>query len=265
MLLSLLAFFQTASASSYGNIYSLAELSDSSSKIVKGKVANLEAFERDGKIYTRVSVEVDKTFVGARSKQASFEVLGGTLNGLTLNVSGSPVFEEQQQGLFFLDKQKIVGFGQGVFDVNNGIAIRGFKTNIHEGPNDFDIQKRLPDEEAARNCLMPKVETAYNDGWSMRSLGDHHVGDNQQLIYPITVLQGNTYRIIGCTDEKSSDIMLSIIDRQGKVLQTETEVGREAELKLQAEDTFSGYLLVTGIDLQGEAVQSGISIGVFYQ
>merc|ERR1712072_333013 len=137
-------------------------------------------------------------YVGVRSETASFEVLGGTLDGLTMEVSGSPVFEEEQHGLFFLDSKNIVGFGQGVFDVKKGFAIRGFKTNIHEGPNDFDIERSLPDEEAERNCLMPKIETAYSEGWSMRSLGDHHVGTDQQLIYPLTILEGNTYKIIGC-------------------------------------------------------------------
>ena len=51
--------------------------------------------------------DIELEFVGARKDQVTFEVMGGTLNGLTMNVSGAPVFEENQEGLFFLEQKQL--------------------------------------------------------------------------------------------------------------------------------------------------------------
>jgi hypothetical protein len=263
-LVSLLGMLSSAQSAAYSHIYSLSELTDSSSRVVTGEIVGLQSRMEKGKIYTRVSVEVQKTFVGSRGKRISFDVLGGVVDGLELSVSGAPQFDLGAKGLFFLDHKRLVGFGQGVFEVENGVAKRSFQTDISTGPDDFSLTEKLPDETVARDCLQTRVDSLYKEGWAMRSLSTNNLTGGELQTYPLTMLAGK-YKILACTDQHAADIQLQIVDRSGGVLEKETEMSREASLLMIAKETQSVFITASGVDPQGEAARVGISLAVLYR
>ena len=110
----------SSQAAYYDQIYSLGDLTDQSSQVFTATVKNIESFERDGLIYSTISLNVGKTYVGMRRQSQSIEVIGGTVGDLQLSVSGAPLFSENEEKLLFLEDGQLVGFGQGSFEVREG-------------------------------------------------------------------------------------------------------------------------------------------------
>ena len=100
----------------------------------------------------------------------TFEVLGGAVDGVHLDVPGAPQFSEDQSVLVFLDGHELVGFGQGAFSLTDGMASRGLGPLLPEGPETFSVQSRLPNLESSSECLEPKLWDNYSTGWNLRSV-----------------------------------------------------------------------------------------------
>merc|ERR1711907_714505 len=149
--------------------------------------------------YTTVKIAVDKTYVGAKTTHYSFDVLGGTINGESLTVSGSPQFNIGKSALIFAENSKVVGFAQGAFEIKGNAAVRGFGVNIKKGPNNFNFKATLPDETEAKDCLQIKVDNQYSNNWSLRTIDTSNASENELELFPITVLKGNQYQFIGCS------------------------------------------------------------------
>ena len=71
-------------AAYYDQIYSIGDLTDLSSQIFTAKVSAVESFERDGLIYSTVSLDVRKSYVGMRKRTQEIEVLGGVVGDLDI-------------------------------------------------------------------------------------------------------------------------------------------------------------------------------------
>ena len=82
MISLLFASLNVVNAASYTTILDLSELTDSSSKVVSGKVISMVPKKINGKIITTVTLSVDKTYVGGQATEYSFDVMGGTLEGI---------------------------------------------------------------------------------------------------------------------------------------------------------------------------------------
>jgi hypothetical protein len=80
-------------------------MTDLAHDVVSGTVTNLESKQVDGVIKTTVTVEIEHNFVGSKSNSFTFDVIGGSVNGITLDVPGSPKFNLDQRVLLFLDHQ----------------------------------------------------------------------------------------------------------------------------------------------------------------
>ena len=120
----LLSITPEATAVRYADVYDMSELAAASSKIVDGTVERIETRMVNGKIISRLHLEVTKTWVGARNTELYVDVLGGTLDGITMTVPGGPTFEEGESVLLFIDQHRIVGFGQGAYTIDGAEATR---------------------------------------------------------------------------------------------------------------------------------------------
>ena len=110
--MTLLASFGliAAEASTYGTLYSIEEMTDLAHDVISGTVTKLESKQMDGVIKTSVTVSIEHNFVGSKSQSFTFDVIGGTINGITMDVPGAPKFEEGQSVLLFPGSQASGGF-----------------------------------------------------------------------------------------------------------------------------------------------------------
>ena len=94
--------------------------------IVVGSVENSETYWGPERrlILTRHTIQVEEMLKGARASTVDVTTIGGTLDGITLYVSGMPVFTEGEDTVVFLEGpyQTLVGLGQGKFSVEDGIV-----------------------------------------------------------------------------------------------------------------------------------------------
>ena len=265
MMLQSLLFISSSYAVSYDDIMDVGGLTDIAAKVVTAKVKSQESYEKDGLIYTKVSLDVKKTWMGPRNRVTHIEVVGGTVGDMTLTVSGAPKFETGQDTLLFLDDNQIIGFGQGAFSIEDGRATRGLENPISEGPADFNLKQTLPDEEVARDCLETKVWEDYDEGWSLRTLDASSAGEGEMQAYPLTLMASNQYEFIACSDEKVHAIDLSLADNDGDVIAYEEVDGREALLPFEPEETDTYYLTVSAIEVAETASRVGLSVGILYK
>ena len=131
---------------------SLEDLTTRASLIVVGRVTSAVSTSAGGAISTRVSV-VPTTFVkGSAPAPITFDVPGGTVGGIRLEVEDVPSFEPGEEVFLFLRDEffRVVGWYQGKLPIRDGKVV---------GPNvplpDFaasvkEIVKRTSPEAAAR-------------------------------------------------------------------------------------------------------------------
>lgn len=82
-----------------------------------------------GQIYTQSRVEVREYLKGQGGAELTVQQLGGTLDGLTMHVSGSPHLKVGAEYVLFLVKGEgslthIVSLSQGVYELSEGGALR---------------------------------------------------------------------------------------------------------------------------------------------
>jgi len=117
---------------SYGfieNILSLKELCMLSSDIVKSEVTALECFkdEKSGRIYTDISITILEKYKGGLNAgdEITFARIGGTFEGVTTFIVGSPNYSIGEKAILFLklfrtEYNKYLGatnLGQGKFNI----------------------------------------------------------------------------------------------------------------------------------------------------
>jgi hypothetical protein len=77
-------------------------------------------------ILTEHTIRVEETLKGAPSGAVRFTTVGGTIDDLTLHVSGMPVFETGEEAVVFLEEagayRTVVGMGQGKFSIEAGVV-----------------------------------------------------------------------------------------------------------------------------------------------
>jgi hypothetical protein len=102
----------------------LPELRTHAASVVIGKVAELRYRTINGRIWTIVELQVEKTLKGNVSGRVHFRIPGGmqSVNGRTLvtRVDGVPQIESRDRGIFFLETNPpafadLVGWNQGFY------------------------------------------------------------------------------------------------------------------------------------------------------
>jgi len=264
-LFSLLPF---SLAATYGTFYPIEDMTDLAHDVVSGTVSQIESKMEDGKIISVIDLTITHNYVGNKQDSLQFTVLGGSLNGQTMYVPGSPKFTIGQEVLVFVEQDKIIGFGQGAYHLDSEYtATRSVDNFISESPysNSVDLAKELPDESQARSCLEVKIWNTYDDDWAMRSLEVDHMAQSEFKVYPLTLVQGMDYQFIACSEEKTDAIQLSIYDDKGNIL-TENKVnGRELLLEWNSDKTQDIFLSVQSFVNDQEVKQMGTSVGILYR
>ena len=261
----------TAEATTYGTLYSIEEMTDLAHDVISGTVTNLESKQVDGVIKTSVTVDIDHNFVGSKSQSFTFDVIGGTVNGITMDVPGAPKFKQDQSVLLFLDQQQVVGFGQGLYAIGpNKTATRSMEgtTVLDEStsdPNTLDLELDLPDEEEARSCLEVKVWDDYDEEWTLRTAEVDHLAHGEFKSYPLTLLGDMEYEFLTCTDDKSDAIELTLYDEKGDVLSSVSELGREALLIYKSKRSQTVFISIQVQIENPEVKQVGTSLGILYR
>ena len=261
----------TAEATTYGTLYSIEEMTDLAHDVISGTVTNLESKQVDGVIKTSVTVDIDHNFVGSKSQSFTFDVIGGTVNGITMDVPGAPKFKQDQSVLLFLDQQQVVGFGQGLYAIGpNKTATRSMEgtTVLDESssdPNTLDLELDLPDEEEARSCLEVKVWDDYDEEWTLRTAEVDHLAHGEFKSYPLTLLGDMEYEFLTCTDDKSDAIELTLYDEKGDVLSSVSELGREALLIYKSKQSQTVFISIQVQIENPEVKQVGTSLGILYR
>ena len=110
MTLSTSLRINSAEASTYGTLYSIEEMTDLTYDVISGTVTKLESKQIDGVIKTSVTVSIEHNYVGSKSQSFTFDVIGGTVNDITMDVLAPPSSEQGQSVLLFLDHKQKCGF-----------------------------------------------------------------------------------------------------------------------------------------------------------
>lgn len=273
MLLGLAALLLTnkANSTTYGTLYSVEEMTDLAHDVISGTVQGLESKSIDGVIKTTVSIDIEHNFVGSKSNPFTFEIIGGTHNGITMDVPGAPKFTVGDNVLLFLDHQQVVGFGQGSYAIEqNKTAVRSMEgvevlDDATPAPNTLNLDKDLPDEEEARSCLEVKVWDDYDDAWTLRTAEVDHLASGEYKSYPLTLLGDMEYEFLSCTDAKSDSIQLTLYNEQGDVLSQVTEFGREALLMYSSKSSQTVFVSIQVEVDDPEVKQVGTSLGILYR
>jgi hypothetical protein len=100
-----------------------------SSDIVIGTVENSVSRWNAGhtRIVTDVTVRVDESLKGGGTSRLTLTQMGGDVDGLHLEVDGSPAFRAGQQSVFFVwrdshGRAQVNGLAQGKFDIERDAA-----------------------------------------------------------------------------------------------------------------------------------------------
>ena len=98
-----------------------------STAIVRGTVMDSWAAFTGSVIYTHYRIQVSETFKGPRQNSVEIVVLGGVVNNLSTNASGSPTFNKGDEFVFFLWTSRagltqVMGLTQGVFAIAPGAS-----------------------------------------------------------------------------------------------------------------------------------------------
>jgi hypothetical protein len=266
MLLSLLlSLSPEAEAVRYADVYNLSDLAAASSRIIDGTINRIEPRMENGRIISRVYLDVNKTWAGSRSSELYVDVLGGTLNGISMTVPGGPTFEDGESVLLFMDQHRLVGFGQGAYNIDGDEATRLASDGL---PEDYDVivpSEVLPDEDKARSCLETSVWSDYDDDWALRMMDTSHLSPEEYQAYPVTILAGTEYHFQACNDGQAKDVVLELVDIEGRpVLKDETQE-QQAELFYKGEESETLYLIVSAADYEPRAAQTGVSMSILYR
>ena len=100
----------------------LAEICDHSEMIVEGRVLSAESYvEPGGRIATRVRIAVTDRMKGDAGRELTLRFAGGTVDGMTLEISDMVVPRPGETGIYFIEDSHgrqvhpLVGWSQGHF------------------------------------------------------------------------------------------------------------------------------------------------------
>ncbi len=115
---------------------SLEQMARGSQRIILGRCVSRETYwnKNRTRILTATRFAVTEDLKGAFRGTATVVTVGGTVDGLTLVVSGTPSFREQEEVLLFLEAGKsgnwiLMGLSQGMFRIT--ADRRGVRTAHH--------------------------------------------------------------------------------------------------------------------------------------
>lgn len=120
---------------SHGRPMSLEERTHAADKVVIAKARTVSAGWRtntfgDRLIVSRVVLDVEESLKGAAQPSLFVDIDGGTIDGISLRVSGVPQIRQGDRGVFFLDEAAPAVYrphfgGDGILILNGQDAVSG--------------------------------------------------------------------------------------------------------------------------------------------
>ena len=257
-----ISFLCSSFAAEYNTLYSVSDLNDLSSRVVQGEIIDKDSYYKNGKIYSTLLLQVDKTYTGISEKELEIEVLGGEVDGITMQVSGLPTLNIGQQSLLFLNHDRLLGLGQGVFHIQDSSAVRPQKTGL---PSSQFLLSTLPNEQEAASCLAPMIDTHYTQGWNLKHMYSHHSAPSVSNIFPIGTYEGLSYKVLVCSDGNPEEITISIQDQQGVPKEQNVYTARSGSLEFLAQESSVFRLGVQVQNLQNRSISSGFAVAILYR
>jgi hypothetical protein len=249
-------------ATEYGLIYTLSDMNALSTRIVQAEIIEKNSYVKNGKIYSSLLLEIDQTYTGINENELQIDVLGGVVDGLQMNVSGLPSFDVGTQSLFFLNHDQILGFGQGVYTIQNQKAHRDPTTGLPE--KEIELAS-LPNESKATECLMPVIDNHYAQGWSLKTLYSHHTPTQTTNIFPFTTYKELSYKILICSDGNMETSSLSLHKEAGERMSFKTFSQRNGSLSFRSQDSSLYQLKITSGLLRNQSISSGFAVAILYR
>lgn len=111
---------------------SIEKMASIAQTIVRARCVSTATRWENGEIWTVASFEVQETWKGVEVRQADVHLLGGTVDGLTSNVSGVPRFRAGEEVILFLEPTRhgsvtVVGWQQGTLRIRRD-KVAGIET-----------------------------------------------------------------------------------------------------------------------------------------
>ena len=190
---------------------------------------------------------------------------GGTVGEVSLTIPGAPTFTVGQDVIVFLDGERLRGFGQGAFLVQDGLATRELGNSLEEDAPAIPLKSLMGDAQAAQACLRDQTMAAYEEGWSLRGSAMARVGENDAEGFSVTMMEGLEYRISLCSDNQSKGLEFIVFDEDGRDLTGVATSGREAEMIFQAPHTGSYTLAIYNDGLAVDTWRSSVGFAITYR
>lgn len=140
---------------------SLEEMVRGAHRIMLGRRVSQETYwnKTRTRIYTATRFAVAEDLKGDARGAATVVTVGGTIDGLTLVVSGTPRFREHEEVLLFLEAGKsghwiLMGLSQGMFRIT---ADRGGVKTAHHASSGLHLIPGLP-ESSTQTPIPNRVE-----------------------------------------------------------------------------------------------------------
>ncbi len=266
LLAAFIAAILPVQATTYGHRLPVADLLDRSERVVRGTVAGTVAeFGEDKLIWTTVTLEVSETLARSNAALVQFRLPGGTVGDLSLTVPGAPSFELGQDVMVFLDGDRLRGFGQGAFLIEEGKAWRGLGNAMEANPVHRPVHQLIGDLPAARDCIRTRTHESYADGWALRGTHSMRMGSGEEKAMSVTLVGGMEYRVEACGDGQAGPIDLVVFDAEGRELAWETGEKGSAGLRFRPEDTGEYFVAIVNQSLAPEVLRAGVVISLSYR
>ncbi len=151
IIIFVLLVFPIESSIAISKKLTFSELTEEADIVILGEVSEVSCKCSEGskKIYTYVTIIVEKTIKGPSNDKITVRLLGGKVGGKTMKVFGMPEFKKEEEIYLFLKSDEslycpVVGWLQGKFNIkkdkngervvvnNKGNSPPGFEEEISE-------------------------------------------------------------------------------------------------------------------------------------
>jgi hypothetical protein len=255
-----------ARATTYAKVMDVDQLIEHAERVVRGTVASTEGrWTSGGYIETVVTVQVDEVYVGQAGETVTVIAPGGTVEGKTLDITGAPRFTVGERVLVFADGRKIVGFGQGAFQVDaDNVARRGPQNAVPHHPLELDLNRAFGQPDRAQDCIEQHMDASHSGGWKLRGATGTRLGREDVSMWRLSLVADMEYRLDACGDGTFGNSHLVITDEQGVEI-TRAEAGEESSLTFIPAESGVYFVGLYADDLPDGVWRGAASVSIHYR
>ena len=172
----------------------------------------------DGRIISRVSVAVERSVPKLTVASVGFDITGGTVDGIRMEVAGQSIPKEGQEVLVLLRDGRVVGAGQGVF-VSSGASWEPIDGDATPLGDLSSADALLGSPSAAASCAALAATVGREEGWTPRSKVATTLRRNSARAIALGLVEGVTYRVTVCDGGEVEQIESELFDPYDAVVE----------------------------------------------